>query len=359
MRLHVTIALVASCGCAPAQVLHLAIRGDLDSSKLAADTVETLREHQTVSAIVLEIDANRWRPDVVHAIARSIVDSRPPIGVLLIDPRDGRVGLGPFMLALVSDAALLDPRTRVESQADEMLPPVGGPEDLERVDRELGGWLWVALDRAGLPPAMGEAMAYRDSSLDATLDASGRWTLAPASPDDPAAQPFLIVADKAAGVQASADLLRSLGLASSGRRPRDVLDALEVTPGRTTRIELRSELREARSRVEQLVGRVDAHRLRAQTMLDEHWDRTRNAELPEGVIREARARVLDEITIARRLLAEAEALFAEHPELVASPAPVGTPVARDQRQNTRDWRGLFLERRDDLDRLESHALRLD
>lgn len=359
IRLHAAIALCICTATATAQVFHLAIRGDLDSSKLARDAAAIVRENQSAAAIVLEIDANGWRPDVVHALAREIVDSRAPIGVLLLDRRDGRIGLGALMLALVSDAAVIDPRTKLESTPQEMLAAVGTAEQLERVNRELGGWLWVALDRAGLPPAYGEAMAYRDSSLDATLDGSGRWTLAPASPDDPAAKPFLVVADGAAGASADAELLRTLGLAQVGRQPRDVLDALEVRPTRTSRVEVRSELASARARVEKLVAGVDAARRDAQVLLDQHWDATRNVELPKGRIAEARARVLERIALGRRQLAEAEALFAEHPELVLAAAPVGTPVARDERQNIRDWRGLFLERRDDLDRLESHADRLD
>lgn len=367
VQLALVLALLVAQTSARADVLHLTIRGDLDSTQLAADAVAALKAHQSASAIVIQLDGNRWRPDVVHAIAGGIIESRSPVGVLLMDRRDRRVGLGPLMLGMIAQAAVIDRQTAASSTEDEMLPARGSEDELARVDRELGGWLWVGLDRSGLAPALGEAIAYRDTALDATLDEQGQWTLVPApgpgrgSEAQAGQEPFLLVnADRSAGVQADASLLRSLNLvASLGRHPRDVLQALGVPPDRLVRVEVTSGLADAADQINRAVADTDAAIRRARALIDDHYDLTRGVELSESVIARSRSSVLAEVSRARNRLARAETLLEQHPELLDRPAPVGTPVARTPQQNTRDWRSLFLDRRDDFERLESLAHRLD
>ncbi len=341
----------------PARVLHVTIEGDLDSTKLATDFADLLSGPIPIRAVIIETGANAWRRDVIWHIADAVSQSQARMIVLLHDRKDGRFGMGAMLLALLADTGAIGPRTvlAIEPSDDgtDLAPPT---TDWERVDREMSGLVWVALKRRGLDPAMGEVLLRGTSSL---------WVS-----DNPAGLPEIVAEPPVGNAQRLLEL-RPDGTVRGGLEVADLLalgliDAETPDARRLLRDEGLSGVTVERVRLINEVSPTRAQILRAIASLDESiadvqglLDRVRfppdDRVVPPSEYRKAAHQAATALAAIERLLSSTERLFDDHPELLATPAPQGTPVGRTPERNVSDWRRVFLDRRHELARLEDRA----
>jgi len=341
------------------EVTQIDVRGDLDSRRLARRVRDALDAASSSDHIVLRLDADRWRLDVVWMIALAMRDSPAPVSVFLDDPRDARVGLGALLLAVIANRSMVSPGTRVASGPDENLRRLAPEEtDWDRIEREMSGLMWVALENRGLRPEIGDLLIRGAASLwvvDRGAGAGPIVSLEP-PPERDARRIVDAAPDGAVRVEVSGALCRRLGLVDHrAGSVREALLAEGVARPRLEKTVLTSELAESRRRVFDLLAGSDRLIHRTERVFERVRRPPDDRVVPRSAYHEAARAANRLIARARRALAEAEHLFEEHPELVHLPAPEGTSVGRTRRGNASDWRWTFINRKRDLDRLADRA----
>ncbi len=337
------------------QFLVIRIVGDLDSAKLASEVGDAISAAGRVDGLVIETGANAWRRDVVWHIAEGIRQSGLPSVVFLRDREDGRFGTGALMLGVLADVCMLGADTAFLTEVDDehagLMPEA---VDVERVDRELGGLLWVAFKRRGQEPSLSEALLGARTSLWVAPDpVSGLPTLVSESVSAEARRVIEARPDGSVrGGLSSSDLL-GLGLADlEARDLRRGLSELGHQRVVLRTIEIRNEVSDARAQVLALLQEVDERIADQERALDRVARPADDRVIPQGAYRTAALRARPHLAEIARLIRRSERLFDAHPELLATPAPEGTPVGRTRERNVSDWRRVFLARRQALARLE-------
>ena len=339
------------------RVLHVTIEGDLDSTKLATDFADALSEFGSLEAVIIETGANAWRRDVIWQIMDAMSQSQARLVVLLHDRSDGRFGMGALLLALMADSVAIGPRSSlVIEPADDASGLAPSTTDTERVDRELSGLIWVGLKRRGLDPGLGEVLLRGQSSLWVHENPAGLPEIVAEPPGIDARRWVELRADGSIrGGLELADLL-ALGLVDA-----EVTDARKLAREEGLarlpfeRVRLRNEVSPTR---EQIL--LDIHRLdEAIADVEGNLDAVRNPPddrvIPPSAYRRAARAAGPRLEAIHALLSQTERLFQEHPELLGTPAPQGTPVGRSPERNVSDWRRVFLDRRRDLAKLDDRA----
>ena len=353
------------------KVLHLHVRGDLDSLRLAQDFAEALATARAdgVEVVVLELSGDRWRADVVHAMARALRDSESTgtpgkvasrrVLTLLDDETDRRVGFGQTALGLLADACAMTPRTTAGFAARDDLRPTASPEtDWERVDRELQGFVYLgAKDRradvllsALLPRPTGPLWAAPQA------DAALPWRLAVNRPETTAAS--LIVPataeDRAPDVTLDAATALRLGVATCEAKDAGQLLASQGMRARPIiRKELVSGMGEAREKITRLVEQlVDGLR---SVEIDIAQAKKLRGQDATKLKREAGDRSARAIAEAERRLLDAEVVMTDYPELLSGLPPGRTPVGQDPEKHPMLWRWRFQDLRDEIDRQRAEA----
>ncbi len=352
------------------KVLHLQIRGDLDSMRLAQEFAGVLDAARTdnVEVIVLELSGNRWRQDVVHAMAkamRSGSPNAPPqalgrrVFAILDDAADRRVGFGQASIAFLADACAVAQGVTISHDADDDLRLTAPPDtDWERVERELHGLVYLAAkDRGGdvmitgvLPNPRGplwSAPAADPGSPWRVLTskpAEGTWIqLIPETPEG-----------RVPSLRFDSTLASRLGIATCDARDTGQLLARHGLRARPIlRKELTSGLADARARIRRTIEQLDDV-LRATEIDLKQAARLRGQDAPRQK-RDAGARGLRMVEEARRHLLDAEALMIDYPELLATLPPDRTPVGQDASKHPMLWRYRFQDLRDLTSELEAQA----
>lgn len=353
------------------KVLHLHVRGDLDSMKLAREFAERVAaaSEEGVEVLLLELSGDRWRADTVHAMARAL---RPGsagapgtrraglrILALLNDEADRRVGFGQAALALLADQCAVSPRTRVVFESSTDLRDAAPPEtDWEMVDRELQGALYLsARDRqadvllaALLPRPTGPLWAVPGSAADAP------WRLKTSAVDDarrvllvPASEP-----DRPARVELDAAMLRRLGIVNlEGADVGQMLAAAGLRARPILRADLVSGLSQARGKIEQVIRQLDE----CLSLVDADLGRAAKLRGQDATKRkrEAGEGALRLVMEAERRLLDAEGVMTDYPELLAGLPPGRTPVGQEAEKHPMLWRWLFQDRRDEITSLRAQA----
>jgi len=132
----------------PGRAWRVTLAGDLDAMALADRLSAVLHDahERNASLVLIELAGDRWRTDVVWAMAQMIQKSQIPVVALLQDTRDHRVGAGQLMLATLCDQSWIDPDTRIVStQRDDLASWADENTDWERVQRELAAAIWLKL----------------------------------------------------------------------------------------------------------------------------------------------------------------------------------------------------------------------
>ena len=152
----------------PGRAWRVTLAGDLDAMVLAdrlGEVLEDARE-RNASLVLLELAGDRWRTDVVWAMAQVIHESETPVVALLQDTRDHRVGAGQLMLATLCHQSWIDPDTHVVStQLDDLGFLAGKDTDWERVHRELAGAIWLKLDERDGPVLLARPLVDQQDAV--------------------------------------------------------------------------------------------------------------------------------------------------------------------------------------------------
>ncbi|MCB9845789.1 MAG: hypothetical protein H6811_07395 [Phycisphaeraceae bacterium] len=341
-------------------ILHLTIAGDLDSIALARETTDALVATTNTDMVILELDGNRWRSDVLWMLGSAIRDCSAPVVVLLRDPKDKRVGLGQLVLGLLATSCVIDPGTHVESdESGDRRSLIPEQTDMERVERELSGMVWVKLRHRGHRGELAESMLRSAGSAWIVDPPDGPPEIVLEPPTDPSAPRFIDVrADGTVHVSIDADTLAALRLVDDCLPDaRRLIAAYGPSSGRIERRELKSQLGHARDELDSVLRAADDATHGVERELDRVDHPPDDRVVPASAYREAGRAGLNRLAAARSLVEQAERLFDSHPELLRTPAPAGTPVGRTSERNTADWRLVFLDRRRTIERLEDRARR--
>lgn len=353
------------------KVLHLHVRGDLDSLRLARDFAKVVAEGRAdgVEVVLLELSGDRWRADVIHAMAKALRDGQSPgaapargsgrVFVLLDDETDRRVGLGQASLALLADASTMTPKTRLVFGGPDDLRETASPEtDWERVDRELQGLLYLAA-RDRQADVMLTTLLPRPSGPLWAVPAAGAshpWRLVQSRPDGGASIPIVPPAPEGQAPQFSIDLAAATRLGIVTSQAKDVgqlLASQNLRARPILRKELSSGLEAARMRIARLCGQLD-DALRAIDIDLNQAGRLRGQDAPRRK-REAGTRGIAAVAEAERHLFDAEALMIDYPELLAGLPPGRTPVGQEPEDHPTLWRWRFQDFRDEVTRLRGEA----
>jgi|GEM_PF-1212316 len=359
------------------RTLHLRLRGDLDCTKLVRDVAAELARARNdgVEFLLLELDGDRWRADVVWGIAQEIRAMRIPVAAWLVDARDRRIGTGQAVLALLvaasptageeADAPLapapiyIDPRATIELNPGSDLRDTA-PEgtDWGTIDRELQGAAWRALRLRGVDTELAAAMlAPTDDAWAVTDEGAPRPRLTMERPPlDSAAIPVVTRAPalETVSVRLDAALAIRMGFAAGpARSPGDLLSAMRVTAAPRSTREVASGLGKAREVVSARLAAVDRALERADQILrdvpyrsapDYHHKRKKAGEA-----------ALQALDGAANAILDAEELIADYPELLRSSPPSRTSVGERPEFFRDQWRRLFQEKRDEYSRLAARA----
>lgn len=176
-------------------VWHIQVRGDLDSVRLARDFAAVVSEadRDRPALILVELEADRDRLDIVWMMGRAIRSAEAPVAVWLRDPRQREVGLGAALLGAAADSCWISPGLAVAAGAGSSLAELM-PEDvdLERAERELRGAMWLALEERSADRRLAEALVCPRQDAWAIEEAGpGGWLLALGSQRPAGGQPIV------------------------------------------------------------------------------------------------------------------------------------------------------------------------
>lgn len=234
--------------------------GDLDAMAIVGrlDAVLEDAERRHAQAVLLELGGNRWRTDVVWAMARVVQQRRIRVIALLGDDEDGVVGAGQLMLATLCDSSWIDPGTRIESdQSDDLADWAPADTDFERVHRELAGSIWLRLREREGPVMLARALVSREESV-WLADADETVTFEEPPPE----QATALIEYRDDGFRMRIDAAQSVRLKLVGgieSRPAVVLRAEGVNPVSPRRVELDSGLEQAHRRAWTMLNRVASY----------------------------------------------------------------------------------------------------
>lgn len=311
-----------------ARAAHIRLRGDLDTMACVDDLrarLDEARESRT-TLLILELDANRTRPDVLLALAAAIRESEVPTIGFLIDDRDRRVTAPALALALaVADRVAIDPATAITFErgdwASDLLP-----DDLVAAE---------AIEELRL--AIHEALAGRE--IDPTIAAD--WL-----PDEsaPTGDPLDFRRLAAVGIEAIlapsvSQLCRAVG--HRGQTPRPDL--------------IESALTSSTEEVDRLLRLADTALEDTRRGLDLYSQRPDRREVSVHDHRRAGEEGLERLARASTAVDRAEELLREYPEILLSPPPGRTDVGTSRYSLRSAWRYRLDDLRGDIEHWRERA----
>lgn len=352
------------------RILHLKLRGDLDCTRLTSDLQSTIRKAREDSAevLLLELDGNRWRADVLLGMAQSLsAPSRPgmKLWVLLADSIDNRIGSGQAALGLLADRCYLHPKAQILFDPGDDLRELA-PDDtgFEQIDHDLQGLLWAAARERGrdglvaalLPTPRQQVWALRgvEGSFDrltGRMPESEAPSLALSSPATESTQGDTFQ------LRLSAEAAVGIGIAAGQAKDLGQLFALErIAPRALIRRELVSALPEARKTLGDRWAQVDIVRRRIDKSLDEA-ERLRGHDAPRRKLITGRDSLAPLVEASARL-SQIETLLTDYPELLRAAPPGTTSIELTPQRLSRAWFESLQDRRDNLADLKARAERL-
>ncbi len=303
------------------RIWHLKLSGDLDCERLARDFAAQLERAASdrggAALVVVELDGNRARPDLVLATGRRLAECRVRTAAYLADSRDHQVGLGQALLGALCTDAFIAPDTRIiHAPADDLRALAPADTDWERIAEQLAAEAGPRIEsRAGDP---GLASILLDARSSAWFVASSEGErIETAQPSGAGTQFIFFGASGLERLDIDAPLAASLRLVRA------------ASPGVARMVtDLGAKGGASRSRAECSSGLTDAERRLGRSMDDlavaleqiEESLRVTSAKLDRRPLpidyRKAGEAALVRIAAAERNLSGAEALAAEYPELM-------------------------------------------
>jgi hypothetical protein len=351
----------------PGRIAHIRVIGDLDHARVGKDIVGALARarREKTALIILELESQRSRPDVVWEVGRATGESETPVVAYLHEGPGGRVGAGALEIGLLAKDLYLQPRTDVREDGEDDLR-WSAPADVnwERVERELRGALWVALKEHGADQVVGTLLvARRPSAWCTPADAPEHWKIAvsePAQGSGVRARQIVLGADAGTGaggrIELPADVLVGLGVAKgSAASVSQVIAACGKGPATRSTTTITSDLPGARRRLDGALEEAKTARLRATELLDVK-KRARGRTVTSTDYHESARDAGAEIERCAGAIKAADTEIAEFPELIRR-----KPEARDAALPKRRGRpedpvpGALAELEKELDKLRARA----
>lgn len=297
---------------------HLKVSGDLDCDRLARDFAAEMARASDANAglILIELDGDRSRPDVVRAMARVVQESPVRVAAYLTDPRDKSVGVGQAMVGLFASECLVAPDVRLRHAPADDLRGLA-PEDTawEPIEQDLADALRTMIEPRGLDAQLAELLVRP------TIGAWWARSPEPAHIENapaPGATPFVFMGPRGLErIEIDAELAVALGLAG-GPSPSlaRALPGLGVVTGASRqRSEVASGLGAAEKRLVRAIDEVRIAVERVEESLRVSY--TKLDRRPQAHdYRRAGEDALRHIADTERSLAAALKLTEEYPELL-------------------------------------------
>ncbi len=304
------------------RIWHLKLSGDLDCDRLARDFAAQLERAASdrggAALVVVELDGNRARPDLVLATGRRLAECRVRTAAYLADSRDHRVGLGQALLGALCTDAFIAPGTRIiHTPADDLRSLAPDDTDWERIAEQLAAETGPRIESRAGDPALASLLLDARSSAWFVASSEGERIETAAQQGGAGTQFIFFGASGLERLDIDAPLAASLRLVRAG------------SPGVARMLnDLGARGGASRSRAECSSGLTEAERRLVRSMDDllvaleqiEESLRVTNAKLDRRPLaidyRKAGEAALVRIAAAERNLSGAEALAAEYPELM-------------------------------------------
>lgn len=352
------------------RIVHIKLRGDLDCTRLTSDLQSTLRKAREDSAevLLLELDGNRWRGDVLLGMAQSLSSTSREgmkLWVLLADALDNRIGSGQAALGLLADRCYLHPKAQILfDPGDDLRELAPDGTGFEQIDHDLQGLLWAAARERGRDGLLAALLPTPRQQVWALRGAEGPFDRLTGSTPESDASALALSSPATESPQGDAFQLRlsteaavGIGIASAQARDLGHVFALErVAPRPLIRRELVSALPEARKTLADRWSQVDAVRRRIDKALDEA-ERLRGHDSPRRKLIAGRESLAPLVEASARL-SQIETLLTDYPELLRAAPPGTTSIELTPQRLSRAWFESLQDRRDNLADLKARAERL-
>ena len=349
----------------PAQTERHAVirfRGDLDTRHTTTEFLDALTalNADAPGLILIELDGNRTRPDLLYTCVRAIHGCETPVAVWLADPSVPTIAPGMLGLALAADHRALHATTAIERTPD---------DTTEHLNPDISDWAVARLDlrsaardlaeSSGLDRILYESALAPRTPLWAITDENGQAVI---TADEPVRPTTPLVTKDESGWTYSADNAAAARLyALPVHRTRRAFERALGLRGRPTEtIEITSGLAEAHTRARTLIDRTrDAVRL-AEATLDVRAGRAATSRVLPHEYHAAAAKARPLVEQCRDAIAEIAELSERYPELLQFDPPpdadTPTDLGGDVRTPLSAWRTAVRDAEYDLSRLDDRIL---
>ncbi|CAG1010525.1 hypothetical protein PHYC_03868 [Phycisphaerales bacterium] len=339
----------------PGPAIRVDLNEDLDCMRAAEQLEAALAEAAALNAsvVVLELNGNAARLDVVHRMAAALREARVPVAAWLEGGDDARVGIGQLTLSLFADRTIAADRLEVHGSArgdiDALAPDKTAWDGLTV---ELADWLSLRLGRRGANSDLERVLTSPPDGLWLVNTGTGaRLHVGADRPDG--ATDLTTLADGVRTVRMSGANLRAASLADASARDwRSAAKSLGITSERVERRTIGANLRAARAEAESLLDSVEAPLLAADKALDLADPKSRS--VAPSRYRSAAAEARASLARANASLDRLDAILLETPEVFRTPAPGQSKAERISTFGTK-WRSMIRAKRDRSERLETKA----
>lgn len=307
----------------------LKVSGDLDNDYLCKAITTELESTKDCSLIVLELDGNRARPDLVAKLGAKLKGNPTPITVLLKDTTDKKVGVGQLLLGFYAKSCFIDPTTEIAAASGDDLKPLGPPStSWDAIAREIEGAVWTRLGERNADRGLAHALtAPREDwfALPGT-DVHQPWRCSPATPaitqsNTPPRQVIWATSTGVSRITINPETAIGLAICSAKAQNTTPLLAdanLSIRSTRTDRT-ITNGLSEAAASMTRIIEDAKLAARKISTTLTVKSTPTRPASPQE--YRKAAQAALDQIDKAQRDLDRADALLSDYPELERRQSP--------------------------------------
>lgn len=331
------------------------LSGDLDSDRLVTLFGGELDRAKDANLIILELDGNASRTDIIAKLGTRMKASRVPISILLKDPVDKKVGLGQLLLGVYAKSTFIDPATQVESGTPNLRWLAPPDTSWESIEREISGALWTRLRDRSADLALAQVLLGSKQDWWAVPGGPGHeWRLAAAAPagGQEGPQPRQIIWGSPDGLgRITLDTEGAVGLRLCTDRAQNLIPilahaGLAARSARTNRT-VSSGLPEATSAITRTVDdcKVAVRKIAATLALK--GTPTRPASNDD--YHQAGTTAFAQISRALQELDKADGMLADYPELERR------PVTQTGKNHTGPWRTTIDGLRKEIDKHRTTA----
>ncbi len=178
--------------------------GDLDNDRFCQSIATELDAIKDSVLIIIELDGNRARPDLVARLGAKLKSNPTPVSILLKDAVDKKVGIGQLLLGFYAKSCFIDPATDIAAASNDDLKSLAPPStSWEPIERDISGIAWTRLGERSADQALARALTapHEDWFVVPDLD-KHPWRLSQTLPagGQSGAQPHQIIWAAASGL---------------------------------------------------------------------------------------------------------------------------------------------------------------